>query len=361
MPAPDSHVPSRFLDPATFRFWAIASAGVAVVAAFGILLPGGSGGETPEDSGGVLINLQDPATAHPDTPPAVAHSEPVQNPPQSVDVTNALVAADGTVVIEPSLLAPGPDGPLPVIAPDGRKSMHVYAARFDPADTRPRVAVIVTGLGLSAQVTQQAIDKLPPGSSLAFSPYGQDLQNLIATARAKGHEVLLELPMEPFDFPNDDPGTHTLIAGAADNQAKLDWLLGRFSGYAGVVNSQGGKFLASPGDLRPILGQVAQRGLFFAETGFSQRSVAVGLAKETQAPYIKASVHIDKVPGAEDIDAALEQLTVAALERRGAVGATAASPGVIDKISTWAAKLDDRGVAFAPVSAVLPLTASATP
>jgi uncharacterized protein len=363
MSARDSRFLTRFIQPASFRFWAIASAAVACLGVLGLFVPVDSGEtQTGADDGpNVVINLQkaDEGAASAATPSPDAHG--AQTPPQSVDVTNALVAADGTVVIDPALLAPGPDGPLPVVAQDGRKPMHVYAAKFDLADTRPRVAVILTGLGLSAQTTQMAIDRLPPGSTLSFSPYGQDLQNWIATARAKGHEVLLELPMEPFDFPNDDPGTHTLIAGATDNAAKLNWLLARFSGYAGVVNVQGGKFLASSNDLQPVLAQIAQRGLYLAEVGLSQRSVAGDLAKTTLAPYTKASITIDKVPSADDIDAALEGLTALALERRGAIGAAAAAPGVIERVAAWSAKLEDRGVAFSPVSAVLPVAVSFGP
>lgn len=362
MSAPDSPPSSRFGHPASFWFWVIASAAVAGLAAVSIVFSGGGSKDRSQDGPNVMINLRDSAAKPSAQSSGVSHADPVpEAPPQSVDVTNALVAADGTIVIEPALLAPGPDGPLPVIAPDGRKPMHVYAGRFNLSDTRPRVAVIITGLGLSAQTTQAAIDRLPPGSTLAFSPYGQDLQNWIAAARAKGHEVLLELPMEPFDFPNDDPGTHTLMAGASDNLAKLDWLMGRFSGYAGVINVQGGKLLASSNDLRPIMSKVAQRGLYLAETGFSQRSVAAELAKETLVAYATASIQIDKVPGPDEIDAALDQLSTLALSQRSAIGSALASPGVIDRISTWAGLLDDRGIAFAPVSAVLPLSAKPAP
>jgi uncharacterized protein len=359
MPVTDSPTAPAFYHPASFRFWVIASAAVAALGAVGVLLPAGAG--SGDDGPNVVINLQDaPPTGHDAAPDAYAQPAPEQ-PPQASDVTNALVAADGTIVIEPALLAPGPDGPIPVVAPDGRKAMHAYAARFEMADTRPRVAIVMTGLGLSDQTTQMAIDRLPPGSTLGFSPYGQNLQNWIAAARAKGHEVLLELPMEPFNYPDDDPGTHTLLAGAPDNQPKLNWLMSRFSGYAGVVNAQGGKLLASPDTLRPILSQIAQRGLFMTETGQSQRSLASGVAKETQAPFVRASVQIDKVPGPDEMDAALEQLTTAAMANRVAIGTAAAAPGVIERIANWAAGLEDRGVAYAPVSAALPIAETATP
>jgi hypothetical protein len=360
MSARDSQLEPPAFHPANFKFWAVASAVAAGLGAVGLMMPSAVTAAAPQDDGPtVIINLQDP----PPKPPhgSAPHADPHPEPPQAVDVTNALIATDGTVVIEPALLSASADGPVPVIAPDGRKAMHVYAARFDMADTRPRAAIIVTGLGLSDQVTQMAIDRLPPGTALAFSPYGQNLQNWIAAARAKGHEILLELPMEPFNYPDDDPGTHTLLNGSQGNATKLNWLLARFSGYAGVVNLQGGKFLASPPDLQPILSQIAQRGLFMAEVGGSQRSQAAMTAKQTQTPYVKAIVQIDKIPGGDEIDAALDQLSNAAVEGNAAVGAAMAAPGVIDRIAAWAGRLEDRGVTFAPVTATLPIAAKSAP
>jgi polysaccharide deacetylase 2 family uncharacterized protein YibQ len=109
------------------------------------------------------------------------------------------------------------------------------------------------------------------------------------------------------------------------------------------------------------LSQIAQRGLYMTELGLSQRSAAPVVAKETQAPFARAVVQIDKIPGPEEMDAALDQLVTAAMERRGAIGSAAAAPGVIDRIAAWAPNLEQRGVAYAPVSAVLPFGPGAAP
>ena len=80
--------------------------------------------------------------------------------------------------------------------------------------------------------------------TLAFAPYADDVQRWVAKARELGHEVLLEVPMEPFDFPDSDPGPHTLRSGASEdaNIRKLTWSLTRFTGYAGITNLLGGPF-----------------------------------------------------------------------------------------------------------------------
>jgi polysaccharide deacetylase 2 family uncharacterized protein YibQ len=61
------------------------------------------------------------------------------------------------------------------------------------------------------------------------APYGDQLTKLAAHARAKGHELLLQVPMEPFDYPNNDPGPRTLLTSLANEQNvnRLHWLMSR--------------------------------------------------------------------------------------------------------------------------------------
>ena len=104
---------------------------------------------------------------------------------------------------------------------------------------------VISGLGISAKATSAAIAGLPADVTLAFAPYDDDVQRWVSEARRQGHEVLLELPMEPYDFPDSDPGPHTLRAGVGEesNTQRLTWSLTRFTGYAGVTNLLGGRFL----------------------------------------------------------------------------------------------------------------------
>jgi hypothetical protein len=76
---------------------------------------------------------------------------------------------------------------------------------------------------------------------------------------------VLELPMEPFDFPDSDPGPHTLRAGVDEdsNLQRLTWTLSRFTGYAGVTNLLGQRFLSDSDVLSPAMTYLARRGLYF--------------------------------------------------------------------------------------------------
>ncbi|MEO8114288.1 MAG: divergent polysaccharide deacetylase family protein, partial [Phenylobacterium sp.] len=151
--------------------------------------------------------------------------------------------------------APGPGGPLPIIAQDGRTSAQVYARPFF-ADGRPKVALVIGGLGLNARATQQAIETLRPEVTLSFVAYAEGLQGWIDMARAHGHEVLLETPMEPMDYPDNDPGPYTLMtdAQAPDTLKKLEWVLSRATGYFGLTNYLGSRFLGSDAAYQTFIG-----------------------------------------------------------------------------------------------------------
>ena len=264
-------------------------------------------------------------------------------------------------------LAPAPDkrlveksrfGLLPRVGADGARPAEIYARPvFASAKLRPgapRVALLVGGLGLNRASTSDAIARLPAAVSLGFAPYGDDLEGEAAAAREAGHETLLQSPMEPFTYPADNPGPHTLLAGAsdADNLESLRWQMGRFVGYAGIVNHLGGKFTADARALTPALGEIAARGLFYLDDGSSPRSLARDLAPTLGLAAAAADAVVDADAAPAAIDAALTRLESLARARGAAIGVATALPSSLDGVARWSAGLEARGIELVPVSAM---------
>lgn len=259
--------------------------------------------------------------------------------------------------IDQRLVEASRHGPLPKVAADGTRASDLYARPVKGIAGKPnapRIAIVVGGLGIGGAATSDALGKLPGPVTLAFAPYASNLADLAARARAGGHEILLQVPMEPFDYPDNDPGPQTLLTSleASQNIDRLHWLMSRFQGYVGIANFMGARFTSSEPALAPVLREASKRGLLYLDDGSSQRSLVSQIAGANNLTFGKADAIIDAVPTAADIDRALGRLETLARERGTAVGMASALPVSIDRIANWAKAAEARGVLLVPISAL---------
>jgi len=300
-------------------------------------------------------------TAHGTEPSAhggeAAHGVPAHGAPAAPAADEAMTPpADGIrlAAVDPDLLENKNDAKLPKIGPDGREPWSTYARPFNVDDTRPRVAIVVIGLGLSRELTGRAISELPGAVSLSFSPYARNIGPLMERARRAGHETLVDLPMEPLDFPRDDPGPSTLLTSLSlvDNLNRLEWVLGRAPGYVGVTTWMGSQFTTVEDALMPVLQTLKERGLLFVDSRATSRSIATELASSIQLPRAFNNNFVDSTPSIDAIDRALAGLEAIARQQRYAVGIARSLPITFDRLMRWAGTLENKGITLAPVSAV---------
>ena len=260
--------------------------------------------------------------------------------------------------INPNLLENSRYGMVPIAA-DGLKPFRAYAAGSDllraRAASMPSIAIVVTGLGVGAAKTNDAIMKLPAPVTLAFTPYGSDPSKLVGQARAQKHEIVLQIPMEPFDYPDNDPGPQTLLTSlpADQNIDRLMWHMSRFQGYVGLANFMGSRFVVTDTALQPIIKEAARRGLGYLDDGSAPRSIAAPLADAQAMPFAKADATIDAVPTAAEIDRTLARLEGIAREHGTAIGIASALPVSIERIGAWARQLESRGIILVPLTTAM--------
>ncbi len=266
--------------------------------------------------------------------------------PDKVEADAAPVMMAG---VDQRLLEKSRYGMIPVVS--------AYAAEADRARAAkmPVVAIVVGGLGVGAAKTTDAIMKLPAAVTLAFTPYGSDPAKLAERARAQRHEILLQIPMEPFDYPDNDPGPQTLLTtlGPEQNLDRLYWHLSRLQGYAGIANFMGGRFVVTDAVMQPIVREAARRGLGYLDDGSAPRSVASSLAAGQTMPFAKADFSIDVVPTAVEIDRTLAKLENLAKERGIAVGIASALPISIERIGVWIKALESHGIMLVPLTTAM--------
>ena len=238
------------------------------------------------------------------------------------------------------------------IAPDGRASMQVYAAGFDPATKTPRIGLVLAGIGPDAAASTAAIQSLPAAVTLAVSPYATP-DAVLAAARQAGHEFLLSLPLEPQGYPQNDPGVQALLTSVspAENARHLVWALSQVAGYVGVTGAlgemRGERFAGVADQMDPVLTDLARRGLLYVDA-------RPGAARLPSVWSCDIDVVVDDPPAADAIDARLAELEKRAHDTGLAIGLVSAPrPVTLAQLKAWAGNLGARGAVLAPISALV--------
>jgi polysaccharide deacetylase 2 family uncharacterized protein YibQ len=254
---------------------------------------------------------------------------------------------------DPALQEPSRHGLLPRLGEGGRSSIRAYAHPFDRTETRPKVALVVGNLGLSAALSEEAIRRLPAATSLAFSPYASRPDPLLERARARGMEVLSALPLEPANYPVNDPGDRALLTTlpAAENEDRLAWVLSRIGGQVGALGAlgpmRGERFAALPESLGAVQDILRGRGLLYVDP-------RPGAPSPARAWGRTVDLVVDEPATRSEIDRRLAELERIARERGSALGLAAdVSPVLVDRVAAWAAGLGERGLVMAPVTALI--------
>ncbi len=245
-------------------------------------------------------------------------------------------------------------GLLPRIAEDGRMPWQGYARPFDETRERPRVSIIITGLGRQQERTQRAIDTMPAPITLAFSPYAEDVSDWLDLARADGHETLLMLPMEPVGFPQNDPGPQALLVsmGPDQNRERLQRILGRGTGYVGLIGYMGSRFAASQEALTPMLQIMADRGILYVDNRSVADTVAAQVAGEVGVAHAIVDRVVDETATGDTIDLRLRELEDMARAEGAAIGLARDYPVTLERLAVWAATLEAKAIDLAPIAAV---------
>ena len=276
---------------------------------------------------GVSFHVEDPASAR--QSPSVAH------------------------LPDPDLVEDSAFGPLPKRAADGRRPFDVYAGVWS-GEPGPRIAIVVGGIGISQTSSMEAVRDLPSGVTLGFAAAGNSLDRWMQEARRAGHELLLQVPLEPTGYPQVDPGANTVTvddAKAGDFDA-LYASLGRMTNYVGIMNYMGGRFTGESDAMQTLITELGRRGLMYLDDGSSQRSVARDTAALERVPAAASDVVIDRSRDAADIRRQLDTLERIARSEGQAIGVASAFDVSIATIDDWITAAKGRGVRIVPVSAL---------
>ena len=305
----------------------------------------GGGGMSPPGSLNALANQKGPGAG------IVVPSVTV-----AAFATLSPVAPDQALseVPDPELVEESKQGPLPKLSKDGRSPWQVYARPSDPDEVRPRIAIVIGGLGMSRAATEAAINRLPGAVTLAFDPYAGGLNDWVAAARKAGHEVLMGLPMEPRDFPIRDPGPYALMTSLEVPQIlqRLNFVLSRASGYVGLISVMGSRFAVEEDLIRPLLMTMRNRGLMYIDNDTGRQSLAPKIASAIDMARAIVDSSLDSDPSKAAIDAQLVKIEDRARRNSVTMALGRPFPATLDRLAAWISTLEGKKLALVPVSAI---------
>ena len=246
-------------------------------------------------------------------------------------------------------------GMLPIISKKGQTPFNEYSRPYDDKKTdRPRVAIIVSGLGHSRAATDAAINNLPPEISLAIDSYARGVSYWMERAREVGHEVLLTLPLESATFPFEDPGPGTLrvLSAPEENVNQMEWVMSRASGFFGLMGVAGSKFTTNDEQMSFMLKAIKARGIMFVDGGYTPASLAPRIALKEKAIWAAVEIDLDRKLEGREIDLKLAEFEKLATSRALAIARISNSPLSLARLSAWVKTLSDKGIDLVPVSAL---------
>ena len=296
-------------------------------------------------------------------PPAPQVVEPAPVPPHEKPLgEEAKVAVQAA---KPPAPMPAPDSQVATIAPPPVNNAADAAwlknsVAFSVPQGRPLIAVVLDDVGVARSHAELAID-LPGAITLSFMTYADGVADMAARARAKGHELMLHVPMEPLGH-EIDAGPNVLTVGASEGELlkRLDWGLDRFPGYIGINNHMGSRFTQDERGMSVVLAELKRRNLLFLDSRTISNTVGDKLAAQMGVAHVMRDVFLDNEMDEAAVIKQLMQAERVAASKGQAIAIGHPHPATIAAIRAWMPKAEARGFVIVPLSAVAKLRLGAS-
>jgi polysaccharide deacetylase 2 family uncharacterized protein YibQ len=246
---------------------------------------------------------------------------------------------------------PAKPAPPPQVAAAEQPTWRKNAVPFSNLK-RPLIAIVIDDVGLDRPRSKRAWE-LPGPLTMSFLPYAKDLREQTRAARARGHELMLHLPMEPNGRNDPGPGALLVSLGDADLGQRVIAALGTFDGYVGINNHMGSRFTASRHGMDIVMRQLKARGLLFLDSRTSLQTVGDQVAQEMGVPSVTRHVFLDDEESLAHVRAKLAETERLAKSQGFVVAIGHPHEVTLVALQEWLPRVAAGGAVLAPLSAVL--------
>jgi uncharacterized protein len=232
-----------------------------------------------------------------------------------------------------------------------RAGLELEPAPAPPPPGAPRIAVIVDDLGgrrdvfdMLREIRRPLAVAVLPGLPLS-APIARD-------AFRAGMEVLLDAPMEPYRYPELDPGPGVLLTSMSPGeiQQAVGKQLETVAPAVGVMNRMGSRLTEDRTRMRAMLEVLAARRLFLVDAYTSSQSLAFDEARGAGVRAARRQILVDHARGDAGDRVRWDEVAGWA-ERRGEVIVVAhGHPLTVRLLKEYVPRWEARGLRLVPVS-----------
>ncbi len=239
----------------------------------------------------------------------------------------------------------------PVEQPPSSWRWEQQAIAFPVEPETPLIAIVLDDMGLDRRRLATAMALKKP-VTLAFLAYADGLQDMAQTARDRGHEVLLHLPMEPRGDADPGPGALLMDLAEAELRSRIHRGLNQFSGFLGVNNHMGSRFTADPIRMGILFDVLRSTGHLYLDSFTTPESVAIDLGREVGVPTVRRDVFLDNIDDGEAIRRQLARARTMAMRTGTAIAIGHPRDTTLSTLADWIARHDASPARLVPLSAV---------
>ena len=166
-------------------------------------------------------------------------------------------------------------------------------------------------------------------------------------------EVILHLPLEPWNSSQHAMNDGTLLTGMSQDQlhAQLQRNINAVPHLSGVSNHMGSKFTEHQEKMETVLQAIKEKGLFFLDSRTSDKTVGYALAKEMRIKTAKRNLFIDNDHNQLSAEKQLQKIPRLAKKNGGHLIAIGHPyPSTITALKKCVPLLQEQGITVVPLS-----------
>lgn len=221
------------------------------------------------------------------------------------------------------------------------------ASETDKDYKQARVALVIDDLGWVTSTASQ-FEQLSIPLTMGLLPGRPESSRLYDRWREE-YEFILHMPMEPVDYPEDDPGRFALMSSMTSGKIKeiLRYFLEKYPRVVGMNNHMGSSFTTKRRGMEAVMEFLAEKDLFYFDSLTSSRSVARKMARKRDVPLITNQVFLDRKQDKSAIREQFKELIEIARENGAAVGiGHIQHENTVRVLARWVPYYQKRGINF---------------